>query len=253
MPFFGLIGYPLTHSYSSVYFTKKFETEGRAGFVYTLFPIERIAELNALLNHHPDLDGFNVTIPYKKAIIPYLQEMDEEAREAGAVNTVFIRKEPDRRILKGYNTDAGGFRTSLISFIGEKKLNALIFGTGGAALAAAYVMRTLRLSYQMVSRKKGQPEHLTYRDIDQRILDSHQLLINATPLGMFPETQTFPDIPYNLLNESHYLFDMVYNPIKTVFLRKGEERGCQIQNGLQMLHLQAELSFDIWMKGLSEW
>ncbi len=244
---FGLIGYPLSHSFSKEYFSGKFEWEALGDCHYESFELARIQEFPELLQMLPNLWGLNVTIPYKEAVMEYLDELDDEARAVGAVNTLKIEK---NRVL-GFNTDVYGFRVSLERFFEENKVKkdqrpaALILGTGGAAKAARYVLDQLGIAFAAVSRdsEKGQ---LTYDDLTAYVLQNHRLIINTTPLGMAPNTDAAPDLPYDQLGSEHFLFDLIYNPEKTLFLKKGEERGCKIRNGLEMLHQQAERAWDIW-------
>ena len=242
---FGLIGYPIAHSFSKRYFSDKFLKEGIEDSHYELFPLKEIGELPALIRDYPNLKGLNVTIPYKELVLPYLDGIDKSAEEVGAVNAIKI----DSGKLYGYNTDVYGFEKSLNQFLNEGHLKSiqkvLILGTGGASKAVKYVIKKLGKQYSLVSRnsKKGD---LTYKDLYEKTLSDYQLIINTTPLGMAPKTDTFPDLKYNLLDSNHFLFDLVYNPEKTVFLIKGKKQGCLIANGLPMLHLQAEKAWEIW-------
>ena len=238
---YGLIGYPLSHSFSKRYFTEKFTNEQKAGHFYELFPLEKIEALPDLLKRLPQLKGLNVTIPYKEMVIPFLDEIDAAAKSIGAVNTIKILNGK----LKGFNTDVYGFEKSLLN-ISEEALpkQALILGTGGAAKAVAYVLNQLNISFLKVSR--GEKGDLRYSDIDASLLQSHPLIVNTTPLGMSPKTETCPDLPYQHLNEANVLYDLVYNPEKTLFLKRGTEQFCKVKNGLEMLHLQAEKAWEIW-------
>ncbi|MEM6963734.1 MAG: shikimate dehydrogenase [Bacteroidota bacterium] len=239
---FTLIGYPLSHSFSRKYFSEKFEKEGISNHEYTLSPLEQIESFPELLQSHPNLVGLNVTIPYKEQVIPFLDEVSEEAAEVGAVNTIKIQEGK----LKGYNTDTYGFEKSLCDFLGEKKIaHALVLGTGGAAKAVVFVLKKMGIHPILVSRnpKKGD---LTYADLDSEIFEECQLIVNTTPLGMLPTVDTFPDLPYYRLNNKYYLYDLVYNPEKTMFLQKGAAKGVAVRNGLEMLHLQAERAWEIW-------
>ena len=242
----GLIGYPLSHSFSKKYFSQKFEKEKISGYQYNLFPLQQITDLPELLASHKNLLGLNVTIPYKQAVMPYLNEIDTAALNAGAVNTIKIKEGK----LIGYNSDIFGFEVSLLNFLHPlnqpvKQLNALILGTGGAAKAVAYVLEKLEINYHLVSRSKGK-DRLTYQDIDENCIKKHQLIINTTPLGMSPKTETTPDLPYHALGNEHFLYDLVYNPEITTFLKRGKEKQANTINGLEMLYLQAEKSWDIW-------
>lgn len=234
---YGLIGYPLSHSFSPDYFKSKFLREGILDTEYHAYPIEDLNSLKSLIEEH-NLKGLNVTIPYKEKVIPLLDEIDSAAAAVGAVNTIRIQD----GILKGYNTDVIGFQASFVSFIEDTKGKALILGTGGAAKAVAYVLDTLDISYVFVSRNKP---YLTYTDLRESIED-YRYIINTTPLGMYPYKETAPKISYERLNEQYFLYDLIYNPKKTLFLTKGEEAGAQIKNGLEMLYLQAEASWKIW-------
>ena len=240
---FGLIGYPLSHSFSKKYFAEKYEAEEIADAYYELFPIEKVEVLPNLINDLPNLIGLNVTIPYKQAVLPYLDEVSEEAAAVGAVNTIKIRAGK----LKGYNSDVYGFQTALESFLGTNNRveGALILGTGGAAKAVEFVLNRMNISFLKVSRsiEKGD---IVYENIDEHLLGNHRLIINTTPLGMQPNIETAPNIPYTYLSEQHFLYDLVYNPERTTFLAKGAQYGAAILNGLSMLHLQAEKSWEIW-------
>lgn len=240
---FGLIGYPLSHSFSRSYFLKKFLEENITDCEYLNFPITEISELPLIISRNQELYGLNVTIPYKEQVIAYLHETDPDAGKVGAVNTIKINRKGNTYFLKGFNTDIYGFTTALEEILTTKPGKALILGTGGASKAIAYSLKKMNISYQFVSRKKG---NLTYNDIDKVIINEHKLIINTTPLGMYPDTDSYPDIPYHFLNQEHILFDLVYNPSMTLFLSKGKEQGASISNGLRMLYLQAERSWEIW-------
>ena len=242
---FGLIGFPLAHSFSKKFFSEKFDAEGLAHCRYELFPMESPEGLEALLAAHPQLEGLNVTIPHKEAVIPLLDHLDDEARQVGAVNTIKIRGGK----LIGFNTDVYGFEFSLRDFVLKSKYEhptgALILGTGGASKAVAFVLGKMGIRYHFVSRKK-KPGTLTYKDLTASTIAAHQLLVNTTPLGTYPKVEECLPIPYEQLDDRHLLFDLVYNPGKTLFLANGERQGCQICNGLRMLELQAERAWEIW-------
>ncbi len=243
---FTLIGYPLSHSFSEKYFTEKFDREQIANHEYFLSPLVQIEDFPKLLAANSNLAGINVTIPYKEKVIPFLDEISEEAKAIGAVNTIKI----EGGKLKGFNTDVYGFEKSLVDFLTqkEKKIsvdNALILGTGGAAKAVVYILKKLGIEPILVSRKKGKGD-LTYDDLDTIIFDECRLIVNTTPLGMLPNLDSCPDLPFHRINEKYHLYDLVYNPEKTVFLRRGESNGAAIKNGLEMLHLQAEKAWEIW-------
>lgn len=234
----GLIGYPLGHSFSPSYFSEKFEKLGLVDAEYKAYSIDHIEGVTDLFDAH--MTGFNVTIPYKEAVIPYLDELSEEAFEIGAVNTVRIMN--GRKI--GYNTDAYGFEHSLIGMLGTTRVDrALILGTGGASKAIKYVLRKMGVEFEVISRK---PPFKTYEEVDKAVIAEHPLIINTTPLGMYPKIEECPDIPYSALTDKHFLYDLVYNPEKTLFLKKGELQGSSIKNGYEMLVLQAEKAWDIW-------
>lgn len=237
---FGLIGFPLTHSFSPDYFAKKFDREGIRDAKYKSFPLDKIADLPALLESEK-LSGLNVTIPYKESVIPYLDEIDEIAQVIGAVNCIKIT---DGK-LKGYNTDTWGFTESLKSFLGNIQPKALILGTGGSSKAVAFALDSLNIPYEYVSRQ-SRNSGITYNDLTAEIINAHHLIINTTPIGMYPGINEAPDIPYEYLTAGHYLFDLIYNPEQTLFLQQGLRYGTRTQNGLKMLHLQAEKSWKIW-------
>lgn len=242
----GLIGYPLSHSFSKKYFAEKFAEENISGYHYELFPIPKIENLTQLISEQPNLLGLNITIPYKQAALPYLDAISEEAEKVGAVNTIkFVDGQ-----LKGYNTDVYGFEISLkkllkTATIPLNEMNALVLGTGGAAKAVRYVLDKLNIKYQLVSRsvKEGQ---ITYQDIGAVMMKKHQIIINTTPLGMSPNLDTAPNLPYEYLSDQHFLYDLVYNPRVTKFLQMGLNHNAKIMNGLEMLYLQAEKSWSIW-------
>ena len=241
---FGLIGKKLGHSFSAKYFAEKFEREGLLECDYSLYELPEIECVKEFMLT-PDLVGFNVTIPYKQQIIPYLDALDEQAREVGAVNCVKIERD-GRRV--GYNTDVDGIRLSLDKLLGEEKVSAaLILGTGGASQAVQYVLRERGISYKVVSREKGKAD-LTYDDLTQDVMATHRLIINASPVGMYPACENCPNIPYAMLSGSHYLFDLVYNPLTTRFMELGAEQGAATLSGIDMLYAQAESAWKIWCR-----
>lgn len=312
MRIYGLIGYPLGHSFSQQYFTEKFAREGIADARYELFPLENIAGLPALLDQNPDLRGLNVTIPHKGSVVPLLQALDETARAVGAVNCIKIE---EGRLI-GFNTDVIGFEKSLMNFFGEappappdggesvallairkesgKKTGsegalppevspprppqrgesvvfgntdretgseaplpplggsggALILGTGGAAKAVAYVLKKLGIPYLFVSRSPAGKDQISYETVHRLPSTAYCLVVNTTPLGMSPTTDTCPDLPFERLTSKHLAFDLVYNPAETLFLRRAKKQGCAVKNGLEMLHLQAEASWEIWQQDI---
>ena len=239
---FGLIGKKLGHSYSAKYFAEKFEREGLLECDYSLYELPEIECVKEFMLT-PDLVGFNVTIPYKQQIIPYLDALDAQAREVGAVNCVKIERD-GRRV--GYNTDVDGIRLSLDKLLGDEKVgSALVLGTGGASQAVQYVLRERGINYKVVSREKGKAD-LTYDDLTQEVMAAHRLIINASPVGMYPACENCPDIPYAMLSGSHFLFDLVYNPLTTRFMELGAEQGAATLSGIDMLYAQAESAWRIW-------
>lgn len=236
MRHYGIIGFPLLHSFSAKFFNEKFATE-RIDAEYTLYPIG-IGNLKLEIGNLLDsLDGFNVTLPHKQEVIPYLERLDETAEAIGAVNVVYKRV--------GYNTDCLGFIESMRPLVREYDRKALVLGTGGASKAVCYGLRKLGISPTLVSRtpKAGM---LGYDALTQEVMDSHTIIVNCTPLGMLPDVDSCPDIPYERLSARHLLYDCVYNPEETLFLKKGKAQGCTIKNGLDMLYGQAKAAWRIW-------
>ena len=286
---YGLIGYPLSHSFSQKYFMEKFANEGLVDYSYQNFPINDIRELRSLLEQYPDLRGFNVTIPYKEQIIPFLDELDSVAEEIGAVNTVQIARNEKDLHLKGYNTDVYGFSKSLQEWFqvssltpyrvqefqvsGFKSdtlsgarvsgfkfpfrinqvsgLSALVLGTGGASKAVVYALSRLGIDARLVSRKDVKGVFKTYEQLTGEDFATHSLIVNTTPLGMFPNVGECPAIPYQYLTEKHFLYDLVYNPEETLFMRNGREMGASVHNGKRMLHLQADKAWEFFKLNLS--
>lgn len=238
---FGLIGRTLGHSFSADHFASKFEREGLTDCRYERFELAEIGELPTLMAEHPHLVGFNVTIPYKQAVIPYLDDLSQEAREVGAVNCV--KREGERWV--GYNTDIIGFEGSLCDFLEEYPERALVLGTGGASQAVQYVLARLGIAYELISRDPARGNY-TYDNLPCEVIQAARLIVNASPVGTRPRVEEAPRIPYAFLSPDHYLFDLVYNPPLTAFLEYGTQRGARIRNGEQMLHLQAEAAWEIW-------
>ena len=238
---YGLIGFPLTHSLSQQYFTQKFIDQGIEDCVYERFSIPSITDLHDILKTYPDLCGFNITIPYKKEVLAFLTERSKAVEEVGACNCVKII---DGQLI-GYNTDVIGFENSLIPFLKPTHNKALVLGTGGAALAIVYVLQKLGIDFNYVSRTATSGQ-FAYNDLDASVLATHTLIINTTPLGIFPNIEACPAIPYDLLTPEHHLFDLTYNPALSTFLTKGMQMGATIQNGQQMFVEQAEQSWRIW-------
>lgn len=242
---FGLIGYPLGHSFSKKYFTEKFLTERITDCSYDNYPLESLAYIRELITSEPDLCGLNITIPYKSEIIGYLDSIDREAEEIGAVNVIKIKRYSGKIKLTGYNSDVTGIKDSLLPYVSGKVTHALVLGTGGSSRAVCHVLRQSGLNLTLVSRNK-KPGVLLYSDIDKARLGQTQLIVNTTPLGMFPNTGSKPGIDYGGLNKTHILFDLVYNPEITAFLKMGEEQGCTVISGIKMLYSQAEKAWEIW-------
>ena len=240
----GLIGYPLGHSFSGKYFTEKFTKEAITNWEYNLYPLEDIHALDDLLLATPMLRGLNVTVPYKIAVMDMLDEISPEAMAVGAVNTINIQGHGNNAHLKGYNTDTYGFETLLKPLLSGLKPKALILGTGGGARAVKYVLDKLGIISQYVSRQKE--NGLSYDTLDKDTINEHTLIINASPLGMWPAIDAAPDIDYSVLGPGHILIDLVYNPAETLFMHKGRENGATTANGLAMLHAQAEKAWEIW-------
>ncbi|QBR13691.1 shikimate dehydrogenase family protein [Sphingobacterium sp. CZ-2] len=246
MKYLGLIGYPLGHSFSKKYYLDKFDKENIQGIDYDLYPISDIEKFPELYTSNPDFYGVNVTIPYKQDVIPYLDELSEEAKVIGAVNCIQIkRQENGRPYLKGFNTDAYGFEQSLLPFLKLEHKKALILGNGGATKAVKYVLDKLRIPYQVVSRTKD-AENISYADLTDSIIAQHQIIINCSPVGTYPNIDQCPDIPFEGIGPGHLLYDLIYNPEETLFLQKGKARGAAIKNGFEMLVLQAEKNWEVW-------
>ena len=242
---FGLIGYPLGHSFSKKYFNEKFLKEYITDASYELYPLEDINQFTNLVSDNVDLCGLNVTIPYKSAILKFLDSIDTEAREIGAVNVLKIKRLGSITKISGYNSDITGIKDSLSPFIKDNVRNAIVLGTGGSSRAVCYVLRKSGINITRISRER-KPGASVYTDIDAEMISNTELIINTTPLGMFPNIEAKPDINYSLLSEKHTLFDLVYNPEITSFLKMGLERGCTIIKGIKMLQSQADRAWEIW-------
>ncbi len=246
---FGLIGYPLSHSFSQKFFTEKFLQENIINMKYDNFPIASIESFAGLWKENPNLEGLNVTIPYKKEVIPFLDHSSAVVQEIHACNC--IRKFNNE--LYGYNTDVIGFEKSLLPFLQPHHTHALILGTGGASAAVQWVLQKLNIQFQLVSRNTNTIEantemkaSLSYDQLAASVIESHTLIINTSPLGMYPNTNEAPPIAYEGITAQHHLYDLVYNPIETLFMKNGLAKGATVQNGLAMLHIQAEESWAIW-------
>ena len=244
MNVYGLIGYPLSHSFSKKYFTEKFENENIGDTKYELFEIRDIADFPKIIANNPNLRGLNVTLPYKEAVIKYLDDVAESAKKINAVNVIKIGKNGK---MVGYNSDYYGFKNSLFRFLPEnyKGMKALVLGSGGAAKAVKAVLEDLQIPYLVVSRKLDLGTIL-YEQINDEHVRDYKLVINTTPIGMYPNAKDSPYLPYSAFTSEHYFYDLVYNPLETLFMMKGKARGAKTKGGLEMLHLQAEKAWEIW-------
>ena len=241
MTTYGLIGYPLGHSFSRQFFTEKFEKEG-IDAQYLNFEIPNIEEFPDIIKNNPNLRGLNVTIPYKQQVMQYLDDISEEAREIGAVNVVKIATEG----LTGYNSDVIGFMESIKPLLKPHHRKALILGTGGASKAIRYGLeKKLGLETLFVSRS-AREGMITYEDVNEAVLKEYEVIVNCSPVGMYPHVDECPALPYETMNENHLLYDLVYNPLETLFMKKGAAQGATVKNGLEMLHLQAIASWEFW-------
>lgn len=238
---FGLIGKDISYSFSKKYFTEKFSDMGMDDHSYENFDLQAIEDFKSLVENNKNLKGLNVTIPYKEAVIPYLTDLDKQAKRIGAVNTIQFTDSG----LKGFNTDAYGFQTTLLPYLKSHHKKALILGSGGASKAVAYVLGELGIVHTFVSRKP-MDNQIGYQDLNEKVMQEFTVLVNCTPLGTSPNVEQKPDIPYTYLTNKHFLFDLIYNPEKTAFLKEGEIRGASISNGLRMLQLQADKAWEIW-------
>lgn len=251
MRLYGLIGWPLGHSFSNKYFSEKFEREGIDDARYELFPLEKISDLPVLLAQNPEIVGLNVTIPYKESVIPLLHELDETAAAIGAINCI---KVVENQQLKGYNSDAVGFEKSLVRWLAEtdvRGLKGLILGTGGASKSVAFVLKKLGIPFKFVSRNPQGENQISYEGIENAWRPSlnpspSTILINATPLGTFPNIDQMPPVPLNFFTSGIFVYDLIYNPAETLLLREAKARGCTVKNGFEMLELQAEAAWEIW-------
>ena len=244
---YGLIGYPLKHSFSIGYFNEKFKAEN-IDAEYVNFEIPRIEDFMEVIEENPNLCGLNVTIPYKEQVIPYLDELDKDTAKIGAVNDIKIIRLPKGKVkLVGYNSDIIGFKRSIEPLLNETHRKALILGTGGASKAVFQGLKQLGVGATLVSRKPK--EHcITYEEITPKTMQQYTVIVNTTPLGMYPNINACPDIPYDLLTPDHLLYDLLYNPDETLFMKKGKEKGAVVKNGLEMLLLQAFAAWEIWQK-----
>lgn len=242
MRLFGLIGFPLSHSFSKKYFTEKFEREGLTDCRFENFSLESIKDFLLLVENNPELTGIAVTIPHKQSVLQFVDDVTGIPDGLTACNCIKIRN----RKLSGFNTDYIGFEKSILPFLKPHHQHALVLGNGGATAAVVFVLKRLGISYAVVSRKLHDGSTITYKQLDGSVIKKSHLIINTTPLGMYPVINTCPDIPYQFISSDHLLYDLTYNPVKTLFLQKGEERGAVIKNGEEMLVLQAEENWRIW-------
>ena len=242
MRLFGLIGYPLVQSFSKKYFNERFAKQGLTDCRFENFPLSSILEFPGLISGHADLEGLAVTIPYKQKVLPYLDSTLNIPKGLNACNCIRIREGK----LEGFNTDHTGFEKSFVPLLQAHHKKALVLGNGGATAAVVYVLKKHNISFDIVSRNIHDGSSYTYQQLDKEIILDHTVIINTTPLGMVPNESTYPAIPYEFLNNHHYLYDLVYNPAETVFLQKGKGRGAIIKNGSDMLTLQAEENWRIW-------
>jgi shikimate dehydrogenase len=238
---YGLIGNNIAYSFSKGYFKQKFETENLQDCSYENFDLEQIEELKNVFAQK-NISGLNVTTPYKREVIPFLNRLSPAAAEMNAVNTIKFNQDGS---ISGHNTDVYGFEKSLLEIINTPPKKALILGTGGASSAVAYVLKKLKIEFLYVSRR-ARENAMQYDAIDKKVMDKHHLIVNASPIGTFPNNETMPNLPYSLLTRDHVLYDLIYNPPETRFLSEGKQRGCKIINGLKMLEYQAEKSWEIW-------
>lgn len=244
---YGLLGYPLGHSFSKNYFNQKFEAE-KIDAEYLNFEIPDIKEIKSVIKENPELNGLNVTIPYKQQVIPYLDDLDNDARLIGAVNVIKFSKGLFGKVkLKGYNSDIIGFKQSIEPLLKDHHRKALILGTGGASKAVFHGLKQLGIAATFVSRQSKE-YCITYEEITEKIMEQYHVIVNTTPLGMYPNVNACPNIPYELLTSDHLLYDLLYNPDETLFMQKGKERGAVVKNGLEMLLLQAFAAWEIWQK-----
>ena len=242
MRLFGLIGYPLSHSFSQKYFEKKFREENLTDCHFKNFPIASIDELPNILNENENLQGFAVTIPYKQPVLKFLHDTTNIPVELKACNCIKIRKGK----LIGYNTDHIGFEKSIVPLLKDYHKKALVLGNGGATEAVTFVLKKLKIEFDIVSRSLHDNSTLVYEQVEEKTIKENLAIINTTPIGMYPDTNACPDIPYAAITDKHLLYDLIYNPSKTLFLQKGEEKGAVIKNGQEMLILQAEENWRIW-------
>ena len=243
MKLYGLIGYPLGHSFSKQYFAEKFAREDLNNCYFEAFPISSIDQFPALVKANPDLKGLSVTIPYKEQVLGFVTELSKEVKHIGATNCIKVQ---DNKLI-AFNTDIIGFQESFCRLLQPHHNKALVLGTGGASKAVQYVLRKLRITFLVVTRAENLNRgYINYQMVDENIMKEHTIIINCSPVGMSPNENESPDIPYQFISPAHYLYDLIYKPSKTSFLQKGQDRGAAIQNGYDMLLIQAEASWKIW-------
>ncbi len=241
---FGLIGKTLQHSFSAKYFNDKFQNEGITDCNYQLFELENIEDIRGLISNSPNLQGFNITIPYKESIIPYLDVVDDVVREIGACNCVKIINGK----LHGFNTDVIGFMISILPLIEPQHHSAIILGNGGSSKAVIYALEQMSIDHQVIARNTRDKNEILWQDINKALIEEHKVIINTTPLGMWPKVDDFPNIPYEAIDRFHLAFDLIYNPTTTKFLEKADAQDAEIKNGMEMLTEQAEAAWGIWME-----
>lgn len=243
---FGLIGYPLGHAYSQNYFEEKFKKEGIKDSRYQLFPLSDISKIHNIISSQPNLVGLNITTPYKELIIPYLNEIDSSILRLGTVNTIKIFRRENAYSIKGFNTDVDGLRKTFEPLSFAEGTKALIFGSGGSGKTVKFVLQEMGIQSTNVSREPENLSQISYRNVTEAVLNRHSIIVNATPVGMFPNTNACPEIPYEFISDQHVCLDLVYNPAQTLFLKKCTEKGAFVINGLTMLYEQADKAWEIW-------
>lgn len=246
MKYLGLIGFPIEHSYSKIFFTNFFENNNIKNYTYNLFPIKTISEIKNLLQNNPEIVGFNVTSPYKKTIIPYLDKLSPEAQKIQAVNVVKIKKIKQKNFLIGYNTDIYGINKLLSDINVSSKNTVLILGNGCTSKSLQFVLTEKNIPYKVVTRTIESENQLTYNKITKNIISESDIIINTTILGMYPQIENFPLIPYNYIDKKHICIDLIYNPEMTLFLKKSKEKSAKIINGMSIFETQAIFSWEIW-------
>lgn len=243
---YGLIGHPLGHSFSKDYFNRKFESEA-INAQYINYDLSDVNELMELLSENPDINGLNVTIPYKEQVMPFLASIDQDAQEIGAVNVIKFIKDKDGNLLslRGYNSDSPAFQRTIEPLLNSSRTSALVLGTGGASKAVKHALEKLGVEVKLVSRRKS-ASTIVYEELTKAMVAQSKIIVNTTPLGMYPHIDDCPDFPYRFLTHEHLCYDLIYNPDETMFMKKSKEAGAEVKNGLEMLLLQAFISYEIW-------